>query len=270
MKIAILGCGWLGLELGKILAAKNHTVRGSVTSLEKISALRQAGIIPYSIKLFEKGIQGDIKSFLSKIETLIIDIPPGLRKNPEINFVEKIRNLIPYMESREIKNVIFISSTTVYEASENVPVYTEEAATDNKNDVAVQLRNVELLLLNNPKFNTTVLRFGGLLGPQRHPVNTLAGQVEINNPTAPVNLIHRKDCIRIIEKVLEKPQRELILNAVYPEHPKREKYYQTIAAERNLEEPKFDHSAPSKGKMVSSKKIIELFRFKFENSIWED
>ena len=89
MKIAILGCGWLGLELGKRLREQNHEVRGSVTKHERMQEVRAAGMVPYSIKLYEKGIQGDIRSFLSGINILIIDIPPGLKKESGSEFCEK-------------------------------------------------------------------------------------------------------------------------------------------------------------------------------------
>ena len=149
MKISILGCGWLGMELGKRLRNENHEVRGSVTSMEKLTEVRAAGIVPYSIKLFEKGIQGDIRSFLSGTNLLIVDVPPGLRKKPEINFVKKIENLIPYIEKSHLQRVIFTSSTSVFQDTDDFTVYDENATTDNFNDISIQLRNVELLFLNN-------------------------------------------------------------------------------------------------------------------------
>lgn len=67
MRIAILGCGWLGIELAKKLKKENHEVRGSVANIENMAKLREAKIIPYNIKLFEKGVQGDIRSFFQVV-----------------------------------------------------------------------------------------------------------------------------------------------------------------------------------------------------------
>jgi len=268
MKIAILGCGWLGMELGKRLRKENHEVRGSVTSMEKMTEVRSAGVVPYSIKVFEKGIQGDIRSFLSGSNLLIINIPPGLRKNPDINFVQKIKNLIPYIEKSHIPKVIFTSSTSVYEDTEDHEVYSETAKTDNSNNIAVQLRNAELLFLNNEYFNTSVLRFGGLIGEKRHPINQLSGRTGIKNPDAPINLVHQEDCIAAIFKLIEKPKDNSVWNVVYPEHPSKEKYYCRIAKERNLEIPEFDHSNSSKGKKISSTKLKQELKFEFSRTIW--
>ena len=268
MKIAILGCGWLGMELGKRLRAENHEVRGSVTRMERMQEVRSAGIVPYSIKLFEKGIQGDIRSFLAGTNVLILDIPPGLRKNPEVNFVKKIRKLMPYIENSYLQKVIFTSSTSVYEDQEDFPTYKENAETDNSNSIAVQLRNVELLFLNNEKFNTSIIRFGGLIGPQRHPVKYLSGKTGISNPEAPVNLVHKEDCISAVCKLIELEKDNSVWNLVYPEHPSKEEYYTRIAKERNFEIPEFDHSKPSKGKKISSEKIRKELKFEFSNSIF--
>ncbi len=261
MKISILGCGWLGLELGKKLARENHEVRGSVTRNEKMAELRQAGIIPYTIKIFEKGVQGDLRSFLSTSQILIIDIPPGLRKNPEANFVQKIRSLIPSIERARPKKVIFVSSTSVYADTEDFPVYTEDSDTDNTDDSAVQLRNAELLFLNNEKLPATVLRFGGLIGEDRHPIHYLSGRKDVSNPKAPVNLVHREDCIATILKLIQNEKDQGVWNVVFPEHPPKEEYYTKAAKEMNLEIPVFDHSVKSKGKIVSSEKLLKTIKF---------
>ncbi|GAA4308936.1 epimerase [Pontixanthobacter gangjinensis] len=268
MKIAILGCGWLGMELGKRLRKENHEVRGSVTRVEKLSEVRAAGMIPYSIKLYERGIQGDIRSFLSGVEVLVVDIPPGLRKNPDINFVKKIDKLIPYIEKSYLQKVIFTSSTSVYKDSSAIPTYKEDANTNNANDTAIQLRNAELLFLNNESFNTSVLRFGGLIGEDRHPVTYLAGREGISNPKAPVNLVHQEDCLNAIFKLIDMKKDNSVWNVVYPEHPTKEEYYSRIAQERNLATPKFDHSENSLGKIISSEKLQQKLNFEFSRSIW--
>ncbi|MDX1543970.1 MAG: NAD(P)H-binding protein [Christiangramia sp.] len=267
MKIAILGCGWLGLELGKRLRENNHEVKGSVTRMERMGELRTAGLIPYSIKLYEKGVQGDIRSFLSGVSILIVDIPPGLRKNPEVDFVKKIRNLIPYIEKSGVKKVIFTSSTSAYEDTEDFPVYTEEDKTDNSNNTAIQLRNAELLFLNNQNFDASVLRFGGLIGSKRHPVKHLSGRKNVKNPDSPINLVHQEDCISAILKLMEKQKDNSVWNVVYPEHPPKEEYYSKVARKKGLLEPEYDHSVKSKGKKISSEKLIKELDFKFSQSI---
>ena len=45
----------------------------------------------------------------------------------EKTFVNKIKNLIPFIEKSTIEKVIFISSTSVYSESDLIPTVTEES-----------------------------------------------------------------------------------------------------------------------------------------------
>ena len=60
-QISILGCGWLGMPLAKSLLEKGFSVKGSTTSLEKISAIQSNGIQPFQIELSET----EIKAFFN-------------------------------------------------------------------------------------------------------------------------------------------------------------------------------------------------------------
>jgi hypothetical protein len=56
------------------------------------------------------------------------------------------------------------------------------------------------MFCSNSRFKTTVLRFGGLIGEDRNPFKFIAGRENMDNPDAPINLIHQADCIGIILK----------------------------------------------------------------------
>ncbi|MGB8374406.1 MAG: SDR family NAD(P)-dependent oxidoreductase [Salegentibacter sp.] len=268
MNIAILGCGWLGWPLGQSLVEKGHYVKGSTTTNNKMQKLREQQVTPYLMKVYAEGIQGDITSFLSEMEVLVINIPPGLRSNPEANFVGKIGRLIPYLEKSSVERVIFVSSTSVYADAEDFPVYTEEDSANGSSETAKQLIASEKTLAENKDFKTDILRFGGLIGPGRHPVNYLTHKSGIRNPKAPVNLIHLDDCIAIIEKIAEKEGPGEIFNAAYPKHPSKEEYYTHMAKERNLAVPEFDQNQPSLGKIISAEKVQKVLDFEFQKEIW--
>lgn len=267
MNISILGCGWLGWPLGQLLVEDGYYVKGSTTTNDKMQKLREQQITPYLMKVYAEGIQGDLGSFLSEAELLIINIPPGLRSDPEANFAGKIGRLIPYMEKSDVKKVIFVSSTTVYEDAEDFPEYTEEDGANGTSKAAKQLLSAEKMLAENEHFQTTILRFSGLFGPGRHPVNFLSGRKNIKNPEAPINLLHLEDCIGIIKTVIEKEAWGEIFNAAYPEHPSKEEYYTKTAKEKNLAIPEFEHSSVSKGKIINADKVQEVLDFNFKNKI---
>ncbi|MFN4762277.1 SDR family NAD(P)-dependent oxidoreductase [Gillisia sp. Q332] len=268
MKISLLGCGWLGLPLSKKLLEEGHIIKGSTTSMEKLSKLSEAGLIPYRIKLFAEGVQGDLSAFLEDSELLIIDIPPGLRSDPEANFIGKIGRLKDFIEKSSIKRVLFVSATSVYEDTEEFPVYTEEDSSNGTAENSLQLKSAENELKNSEHYEATIVRFGGLFGPDRHPVNYLSGKKNVKDPKAPVNLIHLEDCIGIISKIIEKEAWGITFNAVYPEHPTKAAYYTRIAEEKNLGIPEFDLEMVSKGKRIESVTLEEVLDYSFQQGIY--
>jgi len=227
-QISILGTGWLGMPLATHFVHKNYVVKGSTTSDHKLEILEKNRIIPYKIGLTEQGPVGDTISFLEQSDVLIINIPPGLRKNPKIDFVSKISTLIPYIQKSTIKNVLFVSSTSVFSESYPFPLISEETKPNAVSNAGKQLIEVEQRLQNNTSFATTILRFAGLFNNDRHPAHMLSKRKSIKNPKAPVNLIHLNDCIGIIQKIIETNSWNTFFNAAYPDHPKKFKYYSRL------------------------------------------
>ena len=267
-QISILGCGWLGLPLAKALLQNGFLVHGSTTSSEKLSVLENSGIRPFQITLESDSISGNIEAFLRGSKTLIIDFPPRLRGNTKdplnalgMSFVGKIETLIPFIEKSEIENVIFVSSTSVY--GDDNSIVTEETEPHPETESGNQLLHTEQLLQSNTNFKTTVLRFGGLIGEDRHPVHFLAGRTNIENPNAPINLIHQEDCIGIIIKIIEINSWGETVNGVAPCHPSRKEYYTQKAVELNLALPEFNYQLPTFGKIVLSSKVEKVLGYSF-------
>ncbi|RKS15855.1 SDR family NAD(P)-dependent oxidoreductase [Flavobacterium sp. 120] len=260
-KISILGCGWLGFPLAKALHSKGFSVNGSTTSTEKLAVLENAGIEPFLIALSENKTTGNLTDFLENSEILIIDVPPKLRGSGTENFVSKIRNTIPFIEKSSVENVLFISSTSVY--NDDDAFVTEETIPRPDTEGGKQLLETEKLLQSNINFKTTVLRFGGLIGEDRNPIKFLAGRENLDNPDASINLIHQEDCVGIILKIIENDVWNETFNAVAPSHPSRERYYTQKAVDLDLALPKFNHKNPSIGKTILSTKIETVLNYTF-------
>ena len=273
MKISILGCGWLGFPLAQKLIETGYEVKGSTTSESKFEVLKSKKIQPFLIKLEESQIIGNISEFLNESEIIIIDIPPGLRKTTESTsektFVNKIKTLLPFIESSTIEKVIFISSTSVYSESDLIPTVTEESILHPDTESGKQLIEVENVLRNNSNFQTTIIRFGGLIGEDRNAIKMLTGKTNIANPQAPINLIHQVDCIGIISEMLKLIQHDKVwnetFNAVAPNHPTRKTYYTEKAITLNLPKPEFSENETSIGKIVSSEKLEKVLGYGFKN-----
>jgi nucleoside-diphosphate-sugar epimerase len=267
-QVSILGCGWLGLPLAKSLIEKNITVKGSTTSLEKLSVLENTGIQAFLLALDSDSVPDNIPAFFEGSETLIIAIPPKLRgKNKDYSdennnsFVKKITNLIPFLQLSSVQHLLFISSTAVY--GDTNAIVDEHTEPNPVTESGKQLLTIENLLLENIHFKTTILRFGGLIGNDRDPAYFLAGKENIANPEAPINLIHQDDCIGIILKILGTNTWGDTFNAVTPFHPPRSVYYTQKAIELNLAPPTFNYDNPSAGKTILSDKLKRVLGYTF-------
>lgn len=260
-QISILGCGWLGLPLAKSLLQNGFSIKGSTTSLEKISLLESEGITPFLVRLEEQQISASVIDFLADSQILIINIPPKLRGGSTENFVAKITTLLPFIENSTVEKVLFVSSTSVY--GEDNEFVTEATVLNPDSEGGRQLAIVENVLQKNNRFQTTILRFGGLISDERNPVRFLSGRENIENPDATINLIHQDDCIGIIEKIIGLNSWDETYNAVAPFHPTRQEYYTQKATELNLALPKFAALNTIVGKTILNNKLIEVLDYSF-------
>ena len=247
--IGILGYGWLGTALGEQLLSDGYSVKGSTTSNEKLDLLTEKGLRPFLIQLGESTIKGTIEAFLKGLTTLIINVPPNLRKNPKSNYVKKMEVLLEEIKKSGPSHVLFISSTSVYGNSEGE--ITEDTVPQPTTNSGKQLLKSERLFLNENSFSTSIIRFGGLIGEDRHPIHHLSGK-ETTNGDELINLIHRKDCVLMIKTIIENGYWNEIFNGVYPYHPTKAEYYILEAKKRNIPPPIYQQSSTK----VSKKKVV--------------
>ena len=263
-RIAIIGCGWLGFPLAKSLVKKGLKVKGTTTSINKLALLSKENIEANYLNIAPQGINGNVQESLSESDVLILNIPPGLRKNPEKDHIAQIRNLIPFIEASQIKKVLFVSSTSVYADEETFPEITEETRPSPQSESGKQLLKIEKMLQTNTSFKTTILRFSGLFGNDRHPAKQLSGKMQLRNAAAPVNLIHLQDAIQIIERIIELDAFGKTFNASSPTHPTKESYYTAVCKSLNLPIPNYSKNLKSKGKIIRSDKLERLLKYEIQ------
>ncbi len=256
--VSILGCGWLGTALGKNLAGKGFSVKGSVTSPEKFSSLFSAGITPYRLLLSPEELVVEEPDFF-ETDVLIISVPPRRITGIEEVFPDQIRQLIPYIVMFGIENVLFISSTSVYPEKNQHAAESDQFSPDKESGIALLL--AENLLTSQTDFRTTILRFGGLIGADRNPARFLQKSSR-TTANAPVNLIHQDDCVEIINAIIEQDLWGETLNACSPEHPLKKDFYGRAAEISGLPEPLVAEQVET-FKTIDSTKLTRLLNYKF-------
>lgn len=264
--ISIIGCGWLGLPLGRYLSEKNYLIKGSTTHPEKLETLEENGIEPYLLKLNPQLECEHVDNFLSS-DILIINIPPKISIQKTDAHVEQIANLLKAVENSSIKKIIYISSTSVYPEL-NREVVEEDVLTP-ETSVSPTMVKAENLL-KDFSAEATILRSAGLMGYDRIPAKYFSGWKGLTTGDIPVNYIHRDDVIRIIETVIEKDIWGDTFNIVSPVHPIRKEIYARNCEELGFEMPEFvEAPTPHPYKVISGEKWLETsgYHFLFKNPL---
>ncbi|WP_332019685.1 NAD(P)-binding domain-containing protein [Kaistella sp.] len=197
MKIAIIGCGWLGKRLAKHLSSRNHHVLATTTSPGKVAELQKVAhevhVLDFS-KEFHPG-------FLKDMDMAIFSMPIS-RESWHKGF-QKF--------NASFKKTLFFSSTGIYPQQNGI--YTENYAGNLRDDI---LASEQLVKTKYPE--TIILRLGGLMGDERSLKNFYADR-QPPEPEKKVNYIHYEDISAMVELLLSADHHNKLYNIVAPEHP---------------------------------------------------
>ncbi|MEO9965787.1 MAG: NAD(P)H-binding protein [Reichenbachiella sp.] len=256
--ISILGCGWLGLPLARNLVKAGYSVSGSTTRISKIPVLEKEGIAPCLVNLNPK-LEESAKHFFDT-DLLIVNLPPR-NKNDQEGFHKAQLEEIINAAKKKVKKVIFVSSTAVY-PSDNSEVIESDASHSSLSRSGIPLLEMENLFVEESSLETTVIRFGGLYGPDRHPGRFLAGKKNLAGANNPINMIHLEDCIGVISAIIEKGLWGEVFNACSPNRSTRKSFYESAAKELDMVPPAFS-CEESPYKLVNSDKLLSATGYKF-------
>lgn len=259
-KIGVVGAGWLGLPLGAALSRSGHTVYGSTTRKERFPLLRQEGLVPFLLELAEQPA-GDVET-LAGLDVLIVNVPPSTaRRYDGLNHLQQLDRLTRAITKAGIKKVLYISTTSVYPDESREMREQDAAYVVSRHSGQVPLQ-FEDCFREASDFESTIIRFGGLFGPERHPGYFFKRRREVSHGGAPVNMIAQQDCIGIIQKVIETQTWGETFNACAPEHPSKRTFYTTASQQVGTELPIFLDEATS-GKWINSDKLRDLLKYEF-------
>ncbi|WP_339698285.1 epimerase [Algoriphagus aquimarinus] len=265
-EISIIGLGWIGLPLAKILSS-DHSVCGSTTSADKAASIKKEGInaIQFALVPFPQG-KGFQKLLSSQI--MVINIPPRSRTSTGELFLEQIKFLRTMVDQSSIKKVLFVSSTGVYPEANRKAAYTEAEYLDKDLTGNETIFKSELMFSEDRNFDLTIVRFGGLLGDERIPGKYVAGKENIAGHTR-VNYIYRNDASRMLAWIIEKELWNELYNGVAPIHTLRKDVYDRNILELGFEPPKsYQIASDDDDRVVSGDKILNTgFEFEYPNPL---
>jgi len=245
-RISILGSGWLGLPLGECFIAQGYQVKLSTRSATRLPELQGVNAEVHSVDIDHLSASND---FLQS-ECLIINITS---KNLA-GFVQ----LIEKIEQSPVKQVLFVSSTSVYKNVQKV--VTEDEGAESQESALLQ---IEQLFMANTHFVSSIVRLSGLIGGSRHPGNFFRQGKVVAQPEAPVNLIHRDDCLGIILAIIEQAAWGEVFNGCADSHPSKREFYTHARKLLDLPAPEFSTNSEKTYKIVSNEKVKQRLNYRF-------
>ncbi len=233
MRVVILGCGYVGIELGRQLQEGGHEVIGVRRSATGVAAVEAAGIEP---------IEGDVTdpdalASIPDADALVYLTSPGRGGVDAARsaYVEGLRATLDEFERRSSPpdRLCYASSTGVY--GDHRGGWVDERTTiDPTTDREAVLAEAESIARDGA-IDGTVVRFAGLYGPERYRLERY-----LDGPITEgwVNLLHRDDAAGTIRFLLERDLgRGEVLLAVDNEPIERPALARWLAEQCGVEPP---------------------------------
>ncbi len=202
MKVAILGCGHVGLELGRQLESSGHEAIGVRRSDAGLERIEDAGFEAVRADVTDR----ESLAAIPDVDAIVFSASSGGRGAEAARevYVEGLRTAIDAFGERDEppERLVYTSSTGVYGdhdgdwVDEETPL---EPATA-KTDVLAEAERVALERPPEHGFEGTVARYAGLYGPGRYRLERyLEGPVTEGY----LNMVHRDDAAGSVRFLLE-------------------------------------------------------------------
>ncbi|MBR90074.1 MAG: NAD(P)-dependent oxidoreductase [Verrucomicrobiales bacterium] len=202
MRVLIVGCGYVGLSLGRTLVDQGHEVHGLRRTADGVAEMETVGLKPHRVDITANGsleaLPGDFD--------WVINTASSSRGDAAMHhevFVEGTRNLVERFERSQAR-LLFTSSTSVYPQTDGGWV-DEESFDEPVVGTAQNLALAEEMYLKHPG-GATLLRVAGIYGPSRGHLyrQFLKGKAVIEGEgNRWVNMIHRDDVVTAILCAME-------------------------------------------------------------------
>ena len=235
MRVAILGCGYVGLELGRQLAPA-HEVFGVRRSDAGIEAIEDAGL---------EAVKADVTDqraleAVPDVDWLVFAASSGGRGADAARavYVEGLETVIDQFWGRDAapERLVYTSSTGVYgdHGGDWVDESTPLAPQTEKTQVLAEAERVATTRPAEKGGHGTVARFAGLYGPDRYRLSRyLEGPVTAGY----LNMVHRDDAAGAVRFILEDDHREVVVLVVDDEPVEKWAFADWLANECGVSPP---------------------------------
>lgn len=275
MRVLIVGCGYVGLPLGKELVRLGHEVYGIRRSAEGAEEMQVAGVKPLVADVTKPAELAQLPGPFDWVVNCVSSSKGGMEEYREV-YLKGTRNLMEWLAKSPPKKFVYTSSTSVYGQTDGSAVK-ESSPTEPASETGQVLVETEKALLEAKNIPGVVLRVAGIYGPSRGHLflqylkneARIAGQGE-----RIINMIHRDDLTGIIIAALKNGRSGEIYNAVDDEPVAQIHFFRWLSETLGKWMPPFATAEENAGrkrgltnKKIQNRKVkMELgYQFKYPN-----
>ena len=278
MRVLIVGCGYVGLPLGRELVRQGHEVLGLRRSTVADAELRSVGIQPCSGDVTRPEALSRLPGPFDWVVNCVSSTKGGVEEYREV-YVNGSRNLIEWLGAASPKKFVYTSSTSVYGQTDG-SVVKEDSVTDPASETSKLLVEAEKLLLAawaQKKFPAIILRVAGIYGAERGHLfrQYLKNQAKITgNGDRIINMVHQDDLVAVIIAALKNARPGEVYNVVDDEPVTELHFFRWLSETLGKWMPPFatdvESTEPKRGltnKKISNRRLkMELgYQFKYPN-----
>ena len=255
-RISIVGYGRVGLPLARALKEKGYDVTGTVTREEKRDQLVSEGLDTHLLSLTPQP-EGNLAAAM-EADVLVVTVPPSMQAPQD--YVTSLEHLANAAANSGIKKVLLVATTSVYHQT-GEEVREDDASHEVSPFLGIAWLPIEDLFTQRPEFETTVVRFSGLMGGGINPGMYFAGR-EVKGANDPVNMIHVDDCVGVMTAIIEQDAWGEAFNASADEHPSKRDFYSKSCTLSGVPAPLFNDE-PAPYRIVNCDKLKQRLGYRF-------
>lgn len=203
MRLAIIGCGYVGSRVASLWHTAGHEVTVTTTTPEKVASLQA---IAAKVIVLKGNDKFTLRQVVADRDVILLSIG-SKQRTPEVyrqTYLETAQNLVGAIQaSPGVKQIIYTGSYGMIN-NKSGDTIDETAIVQPKDEFGEILAGTERVLLNaaNQNLKTCILRLAGIYGEGRELIKIfarVAGTTRPGSGSSLTNWVHVEDIVRAID-----------------------------------------------------------------------
>jgi len=272
MRVLIIGCGYVGLPLGKKRAGAGHEVYGIRRTQAADAELKENGIAPTCGDITKPQTLTELNPLYDWVVNCVSSTGGSADEYRRV-YLEGTNNVLKWLAPIPPKRYVYTSSTSVYGQTDGSVVDEASPVRPVAETAKILVETEQLLLDAKESVNAIILRIAGIYGPNRgywlRQYLNGPGRIEGDRQRW-LNMVHRDDVVGAIAAALQRGTSGEVYNVVDDEPVTQWELYQWLSAKTGRALPLAtknlsarERKRGSTNKRVSNRKLKENLGYQF-------